>query len=113
MRNMRSPYNPELTSDDDCRRFDKFEEEESFYPVEDKKAKRQRKDINFVDYTYKKDVEEQKVNLVRALNESLQTDLTGVGTTSSNISSEGTTTPQQKPNDVSSSNFYLSQMGMP
>jgi serine/threonine kinase 38 len=48
-----------LTSDDDCRRFDKFDEEEPFYPMDDKKnAKKQRKDINFVGYTYKKDVEE-------------------------------------------------------
>jgi hypothetical protein len=72
MRKMKSPYMPTLASDDDCSRFDKFEEEEPFYPVEDKKnARRQRKDINFVGYTYKKDVEEQKVNLVKALNESL------------------------------------------
>ena len=32
LRNVRSPYQPDLTSDDDCRRFDKFEEEDSFYP---------------------------------------------------------------------------------
>lgn len=57
IRNTRSPYAPELASDEDCRRFDKFDEEDSFYPVEDKKNKK-RKDINFVGYTYKKDVEE-------------------------------------------------------
>jgi hypothetical protein len=34
---MKSPYAPELTSDDDCRRFDKFEEEEPFHPLEDRK----------------------------------------------------------------------------
>lgn len=68
---MKSPYLPELSSDDDCRRFDKFEEEDPFYPIDDKKNKKQRKDINFVGYTYKKDVEEQKINLVKALNESL------------------------------------------
>lgn len=55
---MKSPYIPELSSDDDCRRFDKFEEEDPFYPIDDKKNKKQRKDINFVGYTYKKDVEE-------------------------------------------------------
>lgn len=76
LRKVKAPYIPQLQSDEDCSRFDKFEEEESFYPMEDKKnARRQRKDINFVGYTYKKDVEEQKVNLVKALNESLQTDL--------------------------------------
>ena len=68
----KSPYMPELNSDDDCKRFDKFDEEEPFYPPDDKKGNRkQRKDINFVGYTYKKDVEEQKNNLVKALNESL------------------------------------------
>jgi hypothetical protein len=33
-----------------------------------------RKDINFVGYTYKKDVEEQKQKLVNALKETLNTD---------------------------------------
>jgi len=42
--------------------------------TEDKK-RRQRKDINFVGYTYKKDVEEQKINLVKVLNESLQAEV--------------------------------------
>jgi hypothetical protein len=42
----------------DCKRFDNFEEEEPFYPPEDKKNRKMRKDINFVGYTYKKDVEE-------------------------------------------------------
>jgi hypothetical protein len=32
---MKSPYIPELTSDDDCRRFDKFDEEEPFYPKDE------------------------------------------------------------------------------
>jgi serine/threonine kinase 38 len=72
IRESKSPYVPELLSDEDCKRFDKFDEEEPFYPVEDKKGvKKARKDINFVGYTYKKDVEEQKSNLVKALNESL------------------------------------------
>jgi serine/threonine kinase 38 len=58
IRSSRAPYIPELQSDDDCRRFDKFDEEESFYPTEDKKnLRKQRKDINFVGYTYKADVE--------------------------------------------------------
>jgi serine/threonine kinase 38 len=86
---VKSPYCPELNSDDDCRRFDKFDEEEPFYPPDDKKQnRRQRKDINFVGYTYKKDVEEQKNNLVKALNESLQPDVSGGS--SSNGSTEGT-----------------------
>jgi len=72
MRQMQAPYIPTLDGDDDCKRFDKFDEEEPFYPMEDKKnPKKQRKDINFVGYTFKKDVEDQKSNLVKALNESL------------------------------------------
>lgn len=72
LRETKSPYTPDLSSDDDCKRFDKFDEEEPFYPAEEKKGvKKSRKDINFVGYTFKKDVEEQKTNLVKALNESL------------------------------------------
>jgi serine/threonine kinase 38 len=37
IRASKAPYIPELTSDEDCRRFDKFDEEDPFYPVEDKK----------------------------------------------------------------------------
>lgn len=55
-----SPYRPQVKSAIDSTRFDKFEEEEPFYPPEDKRTKKQRKDINFVGYTFKKDVEEQK-----------------------------------------------------
>lgn len=85
---MKSPYIPELNSDDDCRRFDKFDEEDPFYPVDDKKnGKKQRQGVDFVGYTYKKDVEEQKINLVRALNESLQTDITG-NSSQTNINTE-------------------------
>jgi serine/threonine kinase 38 len=58
IRNDQAPYIPELSSDEDCRRFDKFDEEEPFYPPNDRNARKQRKDINFVGYTYKKDVEE-------------------------------------------------------
>lgn len=59
IRDAKAPYIPELSSDDDCKRFDKFDEEEPFYPPEDKKnPRKQRKDINFVGYTFKKDVEE-------------------------------------------------------
>jgi len=56
---VKAPYIPELVGDDDCKRFDKFDEEEPFYPVDDKKnVRKARKDINFPGYTYKKEVEE-------------------------------------------------------
>ena len=86
MRSVKSPYIPELSSEEDCRRFDKFDEEEPFHPLDNSKnPKKQRKDVNFPGYTFKKDVEEQKTNFVRALNESLQTDISG-GNTSNNMS---------------------------
>ena len=31
LRNIKAPFIADLTSDDDCRRFDKFDEEEPFY----------------------------------------------------------------------------------
>lgn len=65
-----------MGNDEDCSRFDKFADEEPFYPVDDKKNKKQRKDINFVGYTYKKELEDKKTRLVQALNETLNTDFT-------------------------------------
>ena len=38
LRNAKSPYIPDIKSDEDCHRFDKFDEEEPFYTVEDKKG---------------------------------------------------------------------------
>ena len=59
IRDLEAPYIPELSNDEDCRRFDKFDEEDPFHYVAGTGAgKKQRKDINFVGYTYKKDVEE-------------------------------------------------------
>ena len=70
LRNKESEYKPEnVVGEEDCTRFDRFEEEEPWFPVDDnsKRAKKTRKDINFVGYTYKADVEEQKSKLVQAL----------------------------------------------
>lgn len=120
MRSVKSPYIPELTSEDDCRRFDKFDEEEPFHPVDDKKnnPKKQRKDVNFPGYTFKKDVEEQKTNFVRALNESLQTDITGGSTNMSydnGLSGGGTPNSQIKSTSDTSqnSNYYTPVMQQP
>ena len=40
IRDAKAPYIPELNAEDDCKRFDKFDEEEPFYPPEDKKNTR-------------------------------------------------------------------------
>ena len=77
LRNHESRYKPEnVASEEDCTRFDRFEEEEPWFQAEDnsKRTRKQRKDINFVGYTYKADVEEQKSKLVQALQETLNTD---------------------------------------
>ena len=65
IRNEESKYKPASVGEEDCTRFDRFEEEDPWLPPEDQKRNRkQRKDINFVGYTYKADVEEQKSKLV-------------------------------------------------
>jgi hypothetical protein len=32
---MKSPFTPKIKDDEDCSRFDKFEEETPFYPIDD------------------------------------------------------------------------------
>lgn len=94
---------PDLTGEDDCSRFDKFEEEEPFYPQEEKRGRKVRKDINFVGYTYKKDVEEQKIKLVQALNETYKDQMP----TSSNASTDIATDEgprQRKTNETNQMN---------
>ena len=55
-----SVFKPELKTKTDCTRFEHFDEEEPFYPPEDKFKRKARKDINFIGYTYKQHVEDQK-----------------------------------------------------
>ena len=65
LRDEESKYKPTAQGEEDCTRFDRFEEEEPWLPPEDsKRSRKQRKDINSVGYTYKADVEEQKSKLV-------------------------------------------------
>jgi serine/threonine kinase 38 len=73
LRNTKSPFIPNVKDEEDCTRFDDFDEEEPFIPSDEtpeqlsaKKSKK-RKDINFPGYTFKKEVEEQKTKLVQAL----------------------------------------------
>ena len=104
-RSKESKYKPKVGDEEDCSRFDKFEEEEPFYPPEERRNRKQRKDINFVGYTYKKDVEEQKTKLVQALNETLNTDFTG---SSADIASEEGPKPMMTNDSTpkNKSNFY-------
>ena len=51
VRKMKSPFIPDLCSDHDTKYFDTFPEQEPFYPPE--KKKRAKKEIAFIDYTWK------------------------------------------------------------
>ena len=71
IRKTEAPYIPQLSGETDVSNFDKFEEEEPFYPPEEKKSskyKPRKIDMNFIGYTYKKDVQNGKVNLENAIN---------------------------------------------
>jgi serine/threonine kinase 38 len=61
----RAPWIPQLSSDQDVSNFDKFEENEPFYPIAPKK-KKIRKDPNFVGFTFKRE-EGQRSVLTAAL----------------------------------------------
>jgi hypothetical protein len=89
IRGMKASFQPDVKDDEDCSRFDKFDEEAPFYPPEDSgqssqsasasKKNKKRKDINFPGYTYKKEVEDQKSKLVQALKGLLNHDADGAG----------------------------------
>ena len=63
VRKTQAPYKPTVTSEISNENFDHFEEEEPFYHEEAKggrKAGNRKLDMNFIGYTYKADVEEQR-----------------------------------------------------
>ena len=72
LRNTKAAFLPKIKDEEDCSRFDKFEEEAPFYPQDgdsghNSRKNKKRKDIHFPGYTYKKEVEDQKTKLVKAL----------------------------------------------
>lgn len=68
LRNSRPPYVPEARGETDTSHFDRFEEDEPFYPLESViDQSPQRKSLEFIGYTFKKDVEKQRNSLVEAL----------------------------------------------
>jgi serine/threonine kinase 38 len=74
LRGMKAPFVPEVSSPTSAENFDKFKEEEPFFPAsqskyQKQKVKRRKKDLDFVGYTYKADVEEEKQMFVSALQE--------------------------------------------
>jgi serine/threonine kinase 38 len=65
-----APWVPDLRSETDTSNFDKFEETEPFYHSDhSSKKKRNRKDINFIGFTFKKETESQRASLLTALQE--------------------------------------------
>ena len=69
LRNMRPPYIPSVASEISAENFDKFDEEEPFYAGDSKKKgfNGKRIDMNFIGYTYKGDVAEDKQMLLNIL----------------------------------------------
>jgi serine/threonine kinase 38 len=73
IRDTEAPWLPELSDELDCKYFDHFDEDEHFYPDEEKskaggRYKKKNLDMNFIGYTCNKDVENQRVKLKEALN---------------------------------------------
>ena len=64
------PFIPKLESSSDSKYFDKFDEEDAFYP-DQKEVKSYKKDVCFVDFTYKKDQEDNPImlNAIEVMNE--------------------------------------------
>lgn len=71
LRNMKAPYQPTVSSEISTENFDKFDEEEPFFGGNDKNGKKnlsnRRLDMNFIGYTYKADVENERSMLVNVL----------------------------------------------
>jgi len=70
-----APYTPPVSSPTSNENFDPFEEEEPFFPDKPQayhnkaKFRRPKKDLNFIGYTYKADVEMERWKYVDALKE--------------------------------------------
>lgn len=70
-----SPYTPPVSSPTSNENFDPFEEEEPFFPDKPQayhnktKFRWPKKDLNFIGYTYKADVEMERKKYVDALKE--------------------------------------------
>jgi hypothetical protein len=69
IREKKSPNVPELKSEVDTSNFDHFDEEEPLYTEDTKNRKNSRKNVNFIGYTFKRDVENQRTSLVNALHD--------------------------------------------
>lgn len=64
---MKAPFVPVLKNEWDTEYFDKFEETESFYPDTKPKVKNIRKEVDFVNFTYKAGQDKLKNGVIQAL----------------------------------------------
>ncbi len=64
---MKPPFIPDIKNNWDTICFDKFEETEPFYPSITTKGKKIRKEIDFLNFTYKANKEELKDGVIQAL----------------------------------------------
>lgn len=70
IREKKAPYIPELKSDIDTTNFDKYEEEEPWIPEDKpKNGKKSRKEVQFIGYTFKRDLENERTSVASALEE--------------------------------------------
>lgn len=60
---------PDLKNELDTSNFEIIDEAEPFYPPAQPKKKKHRRDPNFVGFTYKRDVEEEKEGILKAFQE--------------------------------------------
>jgi serine/threonine kinase 38 len=68
IRDKAAPYIPEIKGEVDCTNFDQYAEEEPWIPTGDKKGpKKTRKDMHFMGFTYKRDVDNERPALAAAL----------------------------------------------
>lgn len=69
LRNMKAPYQPQVSSDISNENFDKFDEEDPFFQDAKKKRGERKIDMNFIGFTYKGDVQDEKSKLNSVLKE--------------------------------------------
>ena len=93
VRAQKAPYQPSVSSEISAENFDKFEEEEPFYGDKSKKLNSRKIDINFIGYTYKADVENERSMLNNVLK-----DLDSIGEAS--LQQQQMFNPKQSPLNV-------------
>ncbi|CAG9319072.1 unnamed protein product [Blepharisma stoltei] len=69
IREMTPPMVPNIENEIDTSNFDKHEETEPFYPNLPMRKKKARQDPNFVGFTFKRDVDNQRLGLISVLEE--------------------------------------------